>query len=190
MTVKELDALDDDLAAEAWQLYHESFRELNAYAAQRHLMTPAEFFEVMADKRVTKFLTLDDGGALAGLATFTNQLDAVPLIAPEYYERMWPTHFAQGRIFYIGFVAVAPAARKSGAFVEVFARFYQIADAVDGIVSLDVCTYNEKRHRLPQAIRAQLSRLSGGRSRAMRADVQTFWAFSMRGGGIPKEEAV
>lgn len=181
MTVKQADVVDGELLEDSWSLYEAAFAELNAFAVARHLMTRNEFDQVMADPRVVKHLILDDAGVLAGLATFTNTLEAVPLIAPEYFARRWPQQYEQRRIWYIGFVAVAPHARNLGAFAEVFAEFYQIADAVDGLVAMDICTFNEDVRHLPRAIALRLSALSTGRSRAERIDQQSFWLYDMRG---------
>jgi hypothetical protein len=181
VTVKRVDVIGDDLLEQSWKLYSDAFAELADRAANRHLMYRSEFDAVMADERITKFLILDDAGLLAGIITWTAHLDAVPLIAPEYYARRWPQHFEQGRIFYILFFATAPEARKSRAFVEGFADLFSIAEPVDGLVALDVCTFNETVHHLPQNILNLLRRMSGDRSRAERSDAQVFWTFDMRG---------
>jgi hypothetical protein len=187
MTTKQLAAVDGDLAKEARDLYYDAFRELNAFAANRHLMTDEEFYAVMADERITKFLILDDGGSLAGLITWTNHLEAVPLIAPEYYRRRWPEHVEQGRYFYIPFFATGPAARHSGAFVEGFAELFRIAEPVDGLVGLDICVFNEQQHRLPQTILVLLKRMSGGRSLSERSDEQSFWTFDLTGNTLKEK---
>lgn len=181
MTVDFHPTLAGDLAEQAWKLYSDAFTELNALAIQRHLMTREEFDAVLADPRVDKVLTHDDAGELAGVATFTRDLDAVPLISPAYFERRWPELYTERRIWYIGFVAVAERARKTGAFIEAFAHYYNRADAENGIVCLDVCSYNETAHRLPQSIAAWLRKLSGHRSAAERADTQAYWIFDMQG---------
>jgi hypothetical protein len=80
MTVKMVTDLPAPLVDEAWILYTEAFRELNALAVQRHLMYRHEFDEVVADRRVRKYLAVDDGGRLTGLATYTNHLEAMPLL--------------------------------------------------------------------------------------------------------------
>jgi hypothetical protein len=181
MTVKFLETLDGELAETGWHLYTTCFRPLQSLAANRHLMYRNEFDEVMADPRVDKVLTLDDGGELAGLATFTRHLEAVPLIAPEFYEACWPQPYLDKKIWYIGFVAVAPNRRGGAAFLDSFGEFYRIAAAEAGLVAMDICTYNELRHHLPQTIERQVSRLSGGASKAVRADSQHFWVFDMQG---------
>jgi hypothetical protein len=181
MTVKFLDILEGELTEAAWQVYRSAFEELNALAAQRHLMYRSEFDGVMSDPRVDKVLTLDDAGALAGIATITRDLDAVPLIAPPFFARRWPQQYAQRRIWYIGFVAVAPAAQGGSAFTDAFNEYYRIAEAEDGLVGMDICAHNELAHRLPRAIQLQLRRLSGGAATAERVDTQSFWMFDMRG---------
>lgn len=106
MSIKVVDAVQEDLMAEVWDLYYTTFHELNAFAVQRHLMFRSEFDEVMLDTRVQKYLCLADDGSVCGLSTYTNMLDAMPLISPAYFERRWPELFAQNRIWYCGFVAV------------------------------------------------------------------------------------
>src|SRR5437667_6161176 len=148
MNIKVVDELHESLLEEAWTLYHEAFRELNAYAVQRHLMYRNEFDEVMRDSRVEKYLCLDDGGALCGLSTFTNDLDAVPLISPPYFERRWPQHYADRRIWYVGFMAVSATGRAANAFVELIESMYLVAATQNGIVALDMCRFNDEVRRL------------------------------------------
>ena len=90
MLVKVIDQVPDgDLRETLWKLYEDSFAELRSLAVQRHLMYRSEFDEVMDDPRISKYLALEDNGTPVGIATYTNDLEAVPLIAPEYFERHW-----------------------------------------------------------------------------------------------------
>ena len=98
--------LVDEQLEQAWQLYGVAFSHLNALTVQRHLMYRSEFDDVMTDRRIEKWLAYSDDGVLLGLATYTNQLSAWPLISPEYFARRWPAHYADSRIWYCGFVAV------------------------------------------------------------------------------------
>src|ERR1700753_3252601 len=108
MLVKVIDQItDDDLHEAVWKLYEDSFAELRSLAVQRHLMYRSEFDEVMRDTRIGKYLALDDDGTVCRIATYTNDLEAVPLIAPEYFERHYPEQYAAQKIWYIGFVAVS-----------------------------------------------------------------------------------
>jgi hypothetical protein len=176
MTIKILDALHDSLLEDAWTLYRDAFQELNALAVQRHLMYRHEFDEVMHDRRVHKYLCLDDDGALCGLSTYTNDLDAVPLISPAYFERRWPTHYAQRRIWYVGFVAVHRNGRAMNAFVELVEAMQLVAAPRNGIVGLDVCRYNDEARRLSRATNLLVRRITST-VRMERADEQSYWLY-------------
>ncbi len=182
MKIDVLDAVRDASADEAWKLYRAAFADLEALAVQRHLMYRSEFDEVMADERVQKYLALDNDGTLLGLATYTNQLDAMPLISPAYFQRRWPEHYAAGRIWYCGFVAVAPTAQGSGVFAELVKAMYRVAEAQDGVIGLDICRYNNEVHHLARAIRMLLGGVSGGRVSAQEADAQAFMIYETAAG--------
>jgi hypothetical protein len=176
MDIKVVDEVPEDLLENTWKLYYEAFRELNAFAVQRHLMYRSEFDEVMLDRRVQKYLCLDDEGALCGLSTYTNDLDAVPLISPQYFERRWPKHYAERRIWYCGFVAVHANGRASRAFAELVEAMYAEAAQHDGIIGLDFCRFNDDTRRMSRVVRLMLHRLSGN-VRAERMDDQQYWLY-------------
>jgi hypothetical protein len=174
MSIKVVDEVHETLIEDAWQLYYEAFRELNAFAVQRHLMYRSEFDEVMLDPRVQKYLCLDDAGALCGLSTYTNYLEAVPLISPQYFERRWPRHFAERRIWYVGFVAVTAGAPVT-TFPNLIAAMHETSKR-DAITALDVCTRTDEVRHLPRAVRVLLHRLSGGVTME-RLDEQSYWMY-------------
>jgi hypothetical protein len=174
MTVNVVDELHESLVEEAWTLYHEAFEELNAQAIQRHLMYRSEFDEVMRDRRVQKYLYLDEQGVLGGLATFTNRLEAVPLISPQYFQRRWPRHYAERRIWYIGFIAVSPRGRAMSALAVLVERMHAVAAARNGIVGLDICRFNGDGRHMSRGIELLVRRLPGG-ARFERADEQSYW---------------
>jgi hypothetical protein len=180
-TLKLFDSLGGELAETSWAIYRECFERLNADAAQRHLMYRPEFDEVMADERVLKLMPLDDAGVPVGLATFSNRLDAFPLIAPEFYAKHWPGPYAEHRIFYCGFVGVIDRARMTSAFKDIFAKFYEITEPVQGLVALDICTRNEDVLKLPHMIGRALHRMSDRRSTYERVDAQSFWLYDVTG---------
>jgi len=173
MIVKLIDEIHESLIEDAWSLYHEAFEELNAYAVQRHLMFRHEFEDVMRDPRVQKYLALHDG-VLCGLSTYTNDLDAVPLISPQYFQRRWPEHYAQRRIWYVGFVAVSPDAPVI-AFAELIQAMHQTSTR-DSITALDVCTRTDEIRHLPRSVRVLLRRIAGN-VRMERLDEQSYWLY-------------
>ena len=177
MLIKVVDQVSDgDYLDEAWNLYDEAFRELNSLAVQRHLMYESEFKEVMSDPRVDKYLCLDEGGTLRGLSTYTNDLDAVPLIAPQYFKRRWPDLYRDHKIWYCGFVAVRPDGQHHHAFAALVEAMYQKAADRNGIIGLDFCQYNDDMRNMSRVIRRMLQRLSGN-VHAERMDQQSYWLY-------------
>jgi hypothetical protein len=167
---------DEELHEAVWKLYQDAFEDLNTMAVQRHLMYRDELDEVLRDSRVHKYLALDDDGTLCGIATYTNELEAVPLISPPYFERHWPEHYASKRIWYIGFVAVSPQAQGREVFALLVDQMYLVASAQNGVVGLDICTYNDDVRRMSRIFRLMVSRLSDT-MRFNRVDQQSYWLF-------------
>jgi hypothetical protein len=176
MNVKVVDEMHGSLIEDAWSLYHEAFVELNAFAVQRHLLYRTEFDEVMRDQRVQKYLCLDDNDTVCGLSTYTNNLDAMPLISPQYFQRRWPRHYAERRIWYCGFVAVHANGRHANAFAELVEAMYLVAATQNGIIALDMCRFNDERRRLSRVVPLMLHRLCG-EVRTERMDEQSYWLY-------------
>lgn len=161
----------------AWILYNRAFDELRRTAIQRHVMFREEFDQVMADDRVWKYRGVDpaDDTCVTALATFTNDLESMPLISPDYFAHRWAELYAGRRIWYIGFFAIDPACRGSGIFEWVIAHMWEQVLESRGIALLDICRRNENLG-LPQGIHQVLLSLTPG-TRASRADEQTFWLY-------------
>jgi hypothetical protein len=177
MLIKVVDQVNEEDVLEAvWKLYFESFKEINALAVQRHLMYRSEFDEVMRDQRIQKYLCLDDDGTLCGLSTYTNKLEAMPLISPAYFERRWPELYKQHKIWYCGFVAVLPIGRSNFSFAELVEAMYLAAATQNGIIALDFCRHNDAVRHMSRAVRLMLHRLSGGVN-AECMDQQSFWLY-------------
>jgi len=177
MLIKVVDQIiDGDLYNAAWKLYEDAFEELNTLAVQRHMMFPNEFDEVMRDSRVSKYLALTDDGTLVGVATYTNDLDAVPLIAPQYFERHWPEHYAARKIWYIGFVAVSPEHQGREAFGQLVEQMYRIASTQNGLVGLDICSYNDDVRHMSRIFRLMISRTTET-MKFSRIDQQSYWLY-------------
>jgi hypothetical protein len=170
-------ALTADLIEPAWALYNRAFDELRVTAVQRHVMHRNEFDDVMSDERVWKYRGVDpaDPAAVLGLATFTNELEAIPLISPDYFAYHWPKLYSGQRIWYIGFFAIDPRHRGSGIFEEVVAHMWDSVVTADGIALLDICRRNDELG-LPRAIHATLRSLTAG-MRASAIDEQTYWLY-------------
>ena len=98
----------------------------------------------------------------------------MPLISPQYFERHWPRHYAERRIWYVGFVAV-----KAGAPVTTFAQLIAAmheTSTCDAITALDVCARTDAVRHLPRSVRVLLHRLSGN-VRMHKLDEQSYWLY-------------
>lgn len=160
------------LGRELWQLYAGAFAPLSELAANRHVMTLDEFAELCTDARIDKYLAYE-GGELVGFGALTRWLDAVPLVSPPYYRRLWPDLFACGHIWYVVFICTDHTAT---AFAELLDHMSTPARRVGGIVGMDFCTYNVVERHLPRASRLILHRL-GAPPRVQRVDAQEFYVF-------------
>ncbi len=189
MRVEVMPGLPADLLDQAWDFYLECFNDLRVLAANRHLLYRDEFDDLMADTRVPKYVALDAEETVVGLAAMTTELDAISLIAPEYFEYHWPELYRENRIFYVSFVGADRGTRGAGVFIALLRRMYQPIGEVDGKVVVDICSYNEDRHQLPRMIAIILGR-AAGRAQPTRVDAQSFWLYEFPKAGAPvrKEE--
>ena len=161
----------DDL----WRLYERSFDQLRVLAVQRHLLDKCEFAAALADPRVLKLIACDRGQP-CGIVTLTNELEAMPLVSPDYFADRWPDLFRRNLIWYIGFLFVDPDHRCSSALSALIGGMCAQVSSTGGIIAADFCQHNERALRLP----ALLSRVARGFNPGMtsqRLDAQTYWAF-------------
>jgi hypothetical protein len=161
-----------------WSFYDRAFEELRVRAAQRHAMTRDEFDDVMVDSRVDKLIVNDagKGNRPCGLATMTNDLKAVPLISPEFYEARWPQFYSEQKIWYVGFCAVDPDYHGTGVLARLIGAMARAIPADGGVFAADICQFNEEALMFPDT----LARLAGTFARQpdkQRLDAQTYWAY-------------
>lgn len=181
MKIETKTILPPDESAEAWKFYERVFTPVNALAAQRHLMTGAEFDAVAADERVLKYPARDDDGTLLGLGVQTNDLEAWPLISPAFFARRWPRHFEQRRIWYVGFVGVGGYhATTLHVFTELVTAMHARILAGDGIAVMDFCAFNVDLRKVPYAAWRIQDRQWPGTTGGV-IDRQEFWAFRYDG---------
>jgi hypothetical protein len=174
-------ALPNECYESAWAIYNRAFDELRRTAVQRHVMFREEFDALMADTRVGKYRGLlpEGGPVVTALATFTNELDALPLISPEYFAHRWPSLYAEKRIWYIGLFAVDPAHQSTGVFEEIIRHMWATVLATGGVGMLDMSRSNFKRG-LSSAIHSVLQALTP-EATATCVDEQQFWCYAPPG---------
>lgn len=178
--VHSFSALVGDYADEAWNLFSVAFASMRTAAMQRHMMTRPEFDTVMADTRVTKYLATDGTGML-GMSTLTNDLDAVPLIEPAWFEHRFPAPYTARQIWYLGFACVRDPATLTGGkvFSALIDHMAIPARLTRGMVFMDFATANAAR--LVPGIRRTVARLDPEHT-FERYDSQEFWGFDFREG--------
>jgi hypothetical protein len=165
--------LAEPFLAPAYRLYLDAFEPTRRFAAQRHVMTHAEFMDVAADARVVKWLTLtEDGERVTGIGTVTRELSAVPLIEPEFFADRWPAEYAAGKLWYVPFMATD---HTPGAFRRLLLACSQDARDAAGLVFMD---FSDSRveSNVP-GVAAKLLRNASPHLYTGEVDVQRFWMF-------------
>lgn len=172
-----LPVVTGELRERAWEAYSDAFDELRAAAIQRHMMTRSEFDEVMADDRVQVYLAEQADGAIVGIATLANDLAAMPLVSPDFFQARWPEHYAAGRCWYVGFVGVRPSAHGAGAFQLIVGTAATTLAQTGGVLVLDVPKRNIESFHVPHAVKRIADTLVSGVTCEM-IDAQTYWAYT------------
>jgi hypothetical protein len=167
----------DTEADACWFFYDRAFEHLRTKAAQRHAMTRGEFDDVMVDSRVDKIIaTQPDTGRPCGMTTLTNDLKAVPLISPEFYEARWPQFYAEQKIYYVGFLAVDPDFHGSRVLADLMGSMCAAIPDQGGIIAADICSFNEDVLSLPDMF-ARVFGTFRPRPALSRLDAQVYWSY-------------
>lgn len=168
------------LRDELWPLYRDSFTPLAERAAQRHLFSRDEIDDLLRDERLDKVVVRSrgDAGTVAALGVITNDLDAVPLVSPDYYRHRWPEHFERRRIWYVALTAVHPRFQGTRAVGRIIKYLCDLGGAEGGIFAADICEFNERELRFPTAI-GVLGRTFNPGIRDLRLDAQVYWAYEV-----------
>ena len=171
----------EDVAA-FYPTYVLSWQPLLTLAAARHVLTEEEFRKEMADPRIEKLVVRDDQGAAVALSTLTTDLTAVEWINPSYYRSRYPDEVARGAVFYLGYLLVDPARRRSNALMLMAAEISRRAAEERGLVAFDLCGYNNE-HGL-----GRFSRWLLAPGRIEQLDTQSYYVADYREGVVAPAE--
>lgn len=179
MDVRRLPVVEEPTSGRLWQRYRETFAHLAAKAAHRQTLTREEFAEEMREPRIWKYVGFD-GEEPVALGTLTRHLETMTWVSPDYFAARWPEEYAQGRVFYIGFVMLDKHNQSRGRFNELAQPMVRaIADA-RGVAGFDVCRYNaETQNLLIGGLRAITGPTDVPDLETI--DTQTYLAISFRG---------
>jgi hypothetical protein len=132
-------------AAESlYQLYRRAFDPLRKRAAARHVLSEQEFTAQMADARIDKYLAWEDEAEPVGVVTLTRELQAIPWISPEYYAACYPDHWSRNAIYYLGYILIGPAVRRTSFLETVTRLLVEPMVAERAVLVYDMCSYNNQ----------------------------------------------
>jgi len=160
----------------AWETYRDSLAPLSGVAAMKQTLTEPELRRVVADPRIRKYVGRDCAGEVVAVLTLTSEL-STENISTTFYQERYPEHHAAGRLHYLGFLVVRPAAQARGLIMVLVARVTGDLEDAGGVVAFDVCGYNDETFAF-----ARLCRLVSSRTRPTKLvtlDVQTYYAMEV-----------
>jgi hypothetical protein len=178
MNVNHLSTLTPEFIQRTYPAYREAFEDLAPLAVQRHLLNEEEFTAIAVDTRVSKIVITGESGSVIAMSTLTTDLSAWPLIEPRYFARRWPELYADGRIWYLGFLFTN---RTPAALGLLLAESSAAARTAQGMVFTDFCDFRVEESNLPEICQAIMHRTSETRIPALsRVDSQSYWVYDFR----------
>ena len=146
-----------ETAARYYQLYRDTFGDLETRAVARQLLHESEFLEEMHDPRVHKYVAWSPEGEIIGISTLTSELATVPWISPAYFAHHYPEHSARGAVYYLGFTLVHRDQRRARVFQAMVERMAEVMVENRAVCAWDICLHNDEALGLG----ANISRLLG-----------------------------
>jgi len=137
-----------------YELYVEAFAPLRTEAVARHVLHEEEFLEEMVNPLVDKYVAWDADGRAIALATLTRHMETVPWIEPEYFAHRFPDAAERGAIFYLGFILVDRAHRRSRLFSEITEAVIRRVVENRGVCGWDICAFNNRTVGLSEVVKA------------------------------------
>jgi len=172
-------AVDPETALIYYQLYRDTFGELETKAVARQLLHEHEFLEEMHDPRVQKYVAWNDCGEVVGLSTLTADLETVPWISAAYFAHHYPEHTARRAVYYQGFTLVHRGYRNSRVFQILTERVVELLVAERAVCAYDICGYNNDTIGFADNIERLLHRNAD--VTVVPIDVQTYYSATFRG---------
>lgn len=164
------------LLSATWEMYTEAFEPMRTKAAQSHVMRYEDFRDLMGDERVDKVLvqSTDVTRTPLGLACVTNDLAALSLIEPRYFEARHPELYAANHVWYVAFVCVRQVGIRPPAdtFGRIINRMAEPIRPVQGVCYMDYARCN-----VENGLALKARKLLGSNCAMERADAQETWGY-------------
>jgi hypothetical protein len=157
-----------------YALYALAFDPLKSRSAARQVLTRAEFFDQMSDRRVEKYIAWDATGQAVGITTLTKHLKSVPWISPDYFALHYPEQWARNAVYYLGFTLAHPRVRQQRFLETIIGVGIASLSAERAVVAYDVCAYNNTALGFTERIEDLLRRYPEARLAAI--DTQIYYA--------------
>ena len=165
--------LDDAGVTEWWPVYEAAFSPMATRASARHLLSPEEFAEEMADDRIMKLLAWDEAGQAVAMTTVATDLDAVAWISPTFYKTRFDEALGRDALWYVGYTLAHPAARRTSAFVDMLDTLIEMLSTNSVTVGYDVSRFNDLSLKFANHLFERASRVAD--LTAAEVDVQTYY---------------
>jgi hypothetical protein len=135
-----------------WRVYEQSFAPLAALAMQQHVWTREEILAELANSSIVKFVGWQDGEPV-GLCMVTSELDAVPMISPEFLRARYPEQASRDAVFYGIVIFVRVGYRGRTLFARLGTHAGQEAASRSGVIIFDVCSFNRANGAVDENLR-------------------------------------
>jgi hypothetical protein len=144
MHVRRLAILDEATTERLWELYRAAFAPLAEATPDRQFLHHGEFRDEMSDARVWKYVGFDEqDGEPFALATLTRHLEAMSWVSPEFFAARWPQEYAEGRVYYVGFVLVDVQRQRRGSYRELVDAVVRTLVARRAVAGFDISRQND-----------------------------------------------
>jgi len=130
-----------------WSIYRSGFERINERTPIHHgAFSVAQFEAIMQDPDFRKYVVYVRE-ELAGVTLLTNEITKIPWVNAPYFERRYPHHYRDGKIFFLPAVVIDPQHQD---LRRIGARLLQQAVATLGEDAVLAVDYSETlRHSLP-----------------------------------------
>ena len=112
----------------------------------------------------------------SALTTLTSDLSAIPWVSREYYASRYPDAAAEGVLFYLGYILVESAYRRSSALIMMTDQVNRRLSQSQGVLGFDMCGYNDA-----SGIGRYTKKLFASGDRLECLDVQSYYGADYRG---------
>ena len=121
---------DAALSARLWALYEVAYGPAAAVSPSHEMLFPDEFDHAISDPTNRLWVLWDDSAPVA-MALVATRIGSTRYLSESFFEHRYPEHQRHGKVHYIMWLVVHPAAAASGAIVRLAREVLQ-REAEDG----------------------------------------------------------